>query len=140
MKTVIILSHAGVAQAGACGGGTTTPAVPEIGAQIDRLGRGTINVAVTDPFNITQLGQDATRDAYNADSKESDWAANWTADLEAMLAIYDGADGTCGNQLLADMSKTDKTRYAALAGVLADDRLYLDTSKTTCRRPTLSWS
>ncbi len=115
-----------------CGGSSAPPPVPEMGAQIDRMGRATINVAVTDPFNITQIGQDATRDAYNADAVESDWAANWTADLETMLAIYDGADGTCGNQFLADTTKTDKSRYGTLAGVLADDRLYLDTSKTTC--------
>jgi len=110
----------------------TPPAPPSVGAQIDRLGRGTINVAVTDPFDITTMGQDKTRDAYNADADEASWGAHWVADLETILAIYDGADGTCGNQLLADMSKTDKTRYATLATVLADDRLYLDTGKTTC--------
>ena len=129
MKKIFLIALIGAA---GCGGGVSVPDAPIVGAQIDRLGRGTINVAVTDPFNITNVGQDATRDAYNADSNEAEWATNWTADLEAMLAIYDGADGTCGNQLLADMTKTDKTRYATLAGVLADDRLYLDTGKTTC--------
>jgi hypothetical protein len=113
-------------------GATMTPPAPTVGAQIDRLGRGAINVAVTDPFNITQMGQDATRDAYNADSNEAGWVAAWVPDLEAMLAIYDGADGTCGNQFLADTTKVDKSRYATFATVLADDRLYLDTSKTTC--------
>jgi hypothetical protein len=119
---------------GACDNMTssTPPPAPSIGAQIDRLGRGTINVAVTDPFDITAAGQAGTRDAYNADDNEAGWTSKWVADLETILAIYDGADGTCGNQLLADMTKTDKTRYATLATVLADDRLYLDTSKTAC--------
>jgi Domain of unknown function (DUF4331) len=128
MRTLMLLALVG------CDSGSMSPPppVPGVGAQIDRLGRGTINVAVTDPFDITTMGQNATRDAYNADGDEAGWVARWVPDLETMLAIYDGADGTCGNQLLADTSKTDKSRYATLATVLADDRLYLDTSKTTC--------
>jgi hypothetical protein len=108
------------------------PAKPQLGTQIERLGRGTINVAVTDPFDISTDGRDKTRDNYNKDSNESTWAATWVPDFETILPIYDGADGTCGNQLAADMTKTDKTRYATLATVFADDRLYLDTSQTTC--------
>jgi hypothetical protein len=37
-----------------------------------------------------------------------------------------------GNQLLADTTKNDPTRYAPLAGVLADDRLYVNMDGPTC--------
>ena len=60
--------------------------------------------------------------------------------LQINLAAYDGADGTCGNQLLACGLPTGCAagtapaagRYKALGDAFADDRLYLDTSKTTC--------
>lgn len=108
------------------------PAKPALGTQLDRLGRGTINVAVTDPFDLSPDGRDKTRDAYNKDGNEAGWAAAWAPKIQNVLPIYDGADGTCGNQLAADMTKTDKARYLPLAGVLADDRLYVDTSYNTC--------
>lgn len=118
------------------------PAAPLIGTQIDRLGRATINVAVTDPFNITTMGQDKTRDAYNADSNEATWQATWKADLAKMLAIYDGADTVCGNQGLAcgmltgcaSGSTPAAGRYDTLATVLADDRIYLNTASSTCNQ------
>ena len=115
------------------------PPAPTLGAQIDRMGRGAINVAATNPFDLdeSKLGsakasRDATRDAYNQDADPTKWVADWTPALEFNLAIYDGADGTCGNQLAADMTKKDATRYQTLAGVLADDKIYLDTSQKTC--------
>jgi len=115
------------------------PAAPTLGAQIDRMGRPTINVAVTNPFdldlhalNAAATGRDATRDAYNQDSDPASWGAHWSGVLAANLAIYDGADTVCGNQLLADKNIATPARYAPLGGVLADDRLYLDTAQTTC--------
>jgi hypothetical protein len=118
------------------------PPPPTPGAQIDRIGRPTINVAATNPFDLMQGkgDRDATREAYNADSDPTMWQANWVGSLKANLAIYDGADTACGSQAFACgmaggcmMGYTpDTTTYAALAGVLADDRLYVDTTKTTC--------
>jgi hypothetical protein len=47
------------------------------------------------------------------------------------LAILDGLDRNCGNQLLAGSSPV-AGRYDALAGVLADDQLYVNTASGTC--------
>lgn len=46
-------------------------------------------------------------------------------------AINVGLDG-CGNQAFYDATKTDIRAYGPLAFVLADDELYLETSKSTC--------
>lgn len=115
------------------------PAAPKLGAQIERMGRPTINVAATNPFdldlsaaNAAAKTRDGARDAYNQDGDPTKWAANWAGVLGINLAVYDGADTVCGNQLLADANKMDRTRYAPLAGVLADDKLYLDTGKMSC--------
>jgi hypothetical protein len=120
----------------------TTPPAPKVGTQIERMGRPTINVAVTNPFGVNNKGEsvDVTRDKYNADSNIAMWQATWTPYLAATLAIYDGADTMCGNQAGAcamltgcpQNSTPDATRYLALAGVLADDQVYLDTTKATC--------
>ena len=47
------------------------------------------------------------------------------------LAILDSLDTVCGNQLLAGPTAT-AGRYGTLAGVLADDRIYVNTSSGTC--------
>lgn len=115
------------------------PPAPQLGAQIDRMGRPTVNVAITNPFDLDlsmahpgATGRDVTRDLYNQDADPTKWQANWTRILETNLAIYDGVDGTCGNQLLADTNKNDASRYAIFAAVLADDQLYVDTTQTVC--------
>jgi len=57
------------------------------------------------------------------------------------LAIIDGLDGVCGNQLLAAGDATGDagaTEYAALPAVLVDDELYLDTSIADCRAQVVS--
>jgi hypothetical protein len=46
-------------------------------------------------------------------------------------AINVGLDG-CGNQAFYDPSKNNITAYGPLAFVLADDELYLETSKANC--------
>src|SRR5690242_13048512 len=79
------------------------PAPPTLGAQIDRMGRATINVAVTNPFNLAEPNgmRDATRDAYNQDGNSAMWVTKWSPQLQINLAVYDGADTKCGNQALA---------------------------------------
>jgi hypothetical protein len=116
----------------------TPPAAPQLGTQIERMGRPTLNVAVTNPFDLDlskvvagNTGRDVTRDLYNADSDPTKWAADWSPILAFNLGIYDGADGTCGNQLLAGATAV-AGRYNTLATVLADDQIYLDTTQTTC--------
>jgi hypothetical protein len=122
------------------------PVKPAIRAtQIERMGRPTINVAVTNPFNLDYTAQngttttDATRDKYNADGNQSGWKTSWTSTLAKTLAIYDGVDMKCGNQFGAcgmaagcGVAAPAVGRYNTLAGVLADDQLYMDTTQTNC--------
>lgn len=111
---------------------TGPPPAPALGMQIDRMGRAGVNTALTDPFDIIPNKPiDTVKDAYNSDSDRSKWAANWATNIRTSLAILDGLDGVCGNQAAADASAT---RYALLAGALADDALVVDTTQTTCKQ------
>jgi len=116
-------------------GSTTNPAPPALGAQIDRMGRPAINTALTNPFNLDG-NQDADKDAYNASSDPTTWTASFAPEIAGNLAILDGLDAVCGNQAfstLADGGFNDAaTRYETLAGVLADDRLWVNTASGTC--------
>jgi hypothetical protein len=136
-----------------CGGSTTAegdggadlsasqnPPPPQLGAEIDRVGRPAVNTALTDPFDtLIGMTPDQIKDAYNAEDDEAKWAAKFTQLIAANLAIFDGLDSHgpangygCGNQLGAASGNDGGTRYAALAGALADDELYLDTTQTSC--------
>jgi len=138
MNRLLILS---VLAAGlvACGsdnnGGNNNPppAKPTLGAtQIDRMGRAGVNTALTDPFDIvTGMTPNQVKDAYNAIIDPAAWATQFKGKIATNLAILDSLDAVCGNQLLAGNSAA-VGRYDTLAGVLADDRLYVRTDKTTC--------
>jgi len=109
-------------------GGTSGP--PTLGTQIDRIGRPAINTAISDPFDGDATMHGAKQDAYNVATPAT--GSTFEAAFEANLAILDSLDTVCGNQFAADKTKTDATRYKALADVLADDQLYIDTSSGTC--------
>jgi hypothetical protein len=121
----------------ACGSDTTSgntpPPKPTLGAtQIDRMGRAGVNTALTDPFDIVPgMTPNQVKDAYNALSDPSTWATHYKGNIAQNLAILDSLDTVCGNQLLAGASAV-AGRYDTLATVLADDRLYVRTDKTTC--------
>lgn len=88
---------------------------PPNGVQLDRMGRPGINTAlITTPI----------KDAYNLADDRSTWASLFKNDFVAFLNAYDSLDGIPGNALLGDSS--------ALAEVLVDDRLIIDTSIPTC--------
>src|ERR1700690_2587035 len=114
----------------ACSDSSSPGAPPTLGAQIDRMGRPAINTAITDPFDGDATAHGAKQDPYNAAPPAT--GSPFEAQFEANLAILDGLDMTCGNQFAADITKTDATRYKALADVLTDDELYVDTSSGTC--------
>lgn len=59
-------------------------------------------------------------------------SAQFIPDLEKGLALYDAFDGKCGNQLLADPAAAPATRYLALATLLADDRLWVNSASAVC--------
>jgi Domain of unknown function (DUF4331) len=119
--------------AAACGSSSSNPAKPTIGStQVDRMGRAAVNTALTNPFGVTPPTQttNQTKDAYNAVTNPADWS-QFKTQIAQNLAILDGLDMVCGNQFAAGASAT-AGRYNTLAGVLADDRLFVNTGTGTC--------
>lgn len=112
------------------GGGDETPAPPALGAQIERMGRPAINTALNHVFDPDTTTKGQAKDAYNGASDPSTWST-FAGEFAANLAILDSLDTVCGNQPLAG-ANVDPTRYATLAGALADDRLWLKSQATTC--------
>ena len=114
------------------GGNNTPPPVPTLGAtQVDRMGRAGVNTALTDPFDIETTTPDMVKATYNAAKDPTKWVPQFKPLIAKNLAILDSLDTVCGNQLLAGASAV-AGRYDTLASVLADDRLYVRTDKTTC--------
>jgi len=107
------------------------PAAPTLGTQIDRMGRPAVNTAANHTFDSDAAAKGAAKDAYNQDNDPTHWSS-FVPEIEKNLGILDALDGTCGNQLLADTTKTDASRYGTLAGILANDQLWLNTAVTTC--------
>jgi hypothetical protein len=133
LSTVALLSaFALLAGCGDGGGGgkSNNPPPPALGAQIERMGRAAVNTALIGPF-LPQTDRGAKQDAYNAASDPSSWGGMFAMEIASNLAIYDGIDAVCGNQLLAGTT-TEPGRYDALAAVLADDELYVNTGSGTC--------
>ncbi len=98
------------------------PQAPSLGRPIDRAGRVAITAALIGTFDI----EDATeiRDGYNRSSIGN---PQFLETLQRNLAILDGLDGTCGNQLL--YAEGEDAPYGPLASTLLDDRLYVNRSK-----------
>lgn len=113
------------------------PPVPVItGALIDRAGRPGISTLLLNPFDLFKPQDaaavedgDVTRDRYNADGSPAQWVARWRPAMSFHMALLDGLDGTCGDSLAADAVLP---RYSVVAGILADDQLYVDVSTSTC--------
>lgn len=112
-------------------GQVTLPPRPALGSLVDRHGRAGITTAL-----VSVLAEEAprgqARDAYNQ-AEPAAWTSDAIVnDIRANLAVYDGLDTMCGNQLIADADPN--ARYAGLAGVLADDRLYVNLTGTSCNQ------
>jgi hypothetical protein len=107
---------------------------PALGPQIDRMGRPAINTALIGPFRDPGAGgaRGALQDVYNGAALSGQWAERFAGEMASNLAIYDGLDRVCGNQLLAGDAAA-AGRYGALAGLLADDQLYVNTASGTCQ-------
>jgi hypothetical protein len=105
------------------------PAPPQLKTQVDRMGRPAINTALNHVFDPTSAAGTA-KDSYNADTNVATWGASYKAQFKANLAILDGLDTVCGNQAAYGLAGLPD--YTALAGLAADDQLYVDTSQTTC--------
>lgn len=105
---------------------------PTLGAQIDRIGRPAISTATVGTFMPNGAPRDNIKDDYNANDDPSTWVSMYQAGIADMIAIYDGADTMCGNQLGYDATDGVAAAYDFLAGVLADDRLVIDSTSGTC--------
>lgn len=105
------------------------PPVPALGAMIDRMGRPAINTALNNTFAADATAAGTAKDNYNKAAPTA-WAS-YSTEMAKNLAILDSLDTNCGNQLLAGPTPI-AGRYNTLAGVLADDRLYVNTASTTC--------
>ncbi len=97
--------------------------------QIDRMGRPLTGNALLGSFS-DEATSDRLKERYNSATPAS--GAEFIDEMERTLAIYDGFDGKCGNQLLADVKATSPARYRRLATVLADDRLWVNSESTIC--------
>ena len=97
--------------------------------QIDRMGRPLTGNALLGSF-ADVAASDRLKERYNSVTPSA--GAEFVGEMERTLAIYDGFDGTCGNQLLADAKVASPARYRALATVLADDRLWVNSESSIC--------
>jgi hypothetical protein len=136
------------------------PPQPHLGTQIDRMGRPAINTALNHAFDTNATTRTAAKDTYNADPSPSNWPTMYTPDFAKSLAVLDSLDkgllptttttgNACGNQVLYNNMPGGQVgtpvkcfnagtyqatcSYNTLAGLLADDQLYLDTTKTRCK-------
>jgi len=114
---------------GGDGGPAGNPAVPTLGAQIDRFGRPAINTALNHSFDANDTTKGAAKDLYNS-ALPATWST-FAPEFAKNLAILDGLDGQCGNQFLAAATVT-ASQYATLAGALSDDELYVNSAQSTC--------
>lgn len=131
---------------------TGFPPAPRLGAQLARIGRPQLAAALIGTVD-PPLSAVAKRDAYGALANPATWATSAlpggrtvAAELAANQALFDALDQGaalpctgdapactpgCGNQLLADRPPA-ATSYARLAALLADDQLYVDTTRASC--------
>lgn len=111
--------------------------MPRIGrVQIDRMGRPGVNTALTNPFFRESVPSEVETheevvDAYNAANRPKRWGTLFAPEIAGNLAILDSLDTVCGNQLLAGPAPV-AGRYGALAAILADDQLYVNTASGSC--------
>ncbi|HMA50096.1 MAG TPA: hypothetical protein VKP60_10105, partial [Magnetospirillaceae bacterium] len=97
--------------------------------QIDRLGRPMTKNALLGLFGPEDQTF-ALREEYNLATPVT--AQPFIPQIERGLALYDGFDGKCGNQLMA--GPPGPGRYHRLAALLADDRLWVDSRAKSCHR------
>ena len=122
-----------------CGSDDDNPPPPSVGTvQIDRMGRAGVNTALTNPFYRESVASEELQhemivDDFNAASDPSQWVARFSSLIASNLAILDSLDRVCGNQVLAGPAAVPG-RYTALANILADDQLYVNTASGTCNQ------
>jgi hypothetical protein len=96
--------------------------------QIDRAGRPLTGNALLGTLDTTEAS-DRMKEEYNAATPAD--GGQFVLEIAKNLGLYDGFDGECGNQLLAEPVASNG-RYLPLARLLADDRLWINTKSTIC--------
>lgn len=96
--------------------------------QIDRAGRALTGNALLGTLASAEESN-RLKEAYNAATPAD--GERFVGEIEKSLALYDAFDGHCGNQLLAG-PRVEPHRYRALARMLADDRLWLNSAAHVC--------
>ncbi len=109
-------------------------AFPSLGTQIDRAGRPGVSTALIASF-LTGDGIDPNdvKREYNQNDDPATWVADYTAEIASQLGVIDSIDSIqgdsgCGNQL----AYVAANNYTTLAGILADDRLLINTTLDVC--------
>jgi len=97
--------------------------------QIDRAGRPLTGNALLGTLGTSEIS-DALKERYNAATPSS--SAQFIEEIGKGLALYDGFDGTCGNQWLIRKAAAPSIRYHTLAALLADDRLWVNAGSRKC--------
>ncbi|WP_226469200.1 DUF4331 family protein [Luteimonas panaciterrae] len=104
---------------------------PALGAPIDRVGRTLTGNALIGPLDPEEVS-DRRKEQYNR-AAQSDWP-QFVADIRRTLGLYDAFDGVCGNQRLANRRTHAPRRYEAMARLLVDDRLWVNSATGACTR------
>lgn len=97
--------------------------------QLDRAGRPLTGNALLGTIAPDEES-DRLKEQYNAATPAT--SAQFIPEIQKGLALYDGFDGVCGNQLLANREAPPSMRYRQLATLLADDRLWVNSASTVC--------
>jgi hypothetical protein len=112
------------------GTGGKIPAIPKLGEQIERTARPLIkNGLVGGPLAPDAISNQR-KESYNRVTRTG-WA-QFATHIQQTLGLYDGFDGKCGNQWLADPKVKAAMRYQALAKILADDRVWVNSKSNVC--------
>jgi hypothetical protein len=107
-----------------------TPPIPRLGEQIERTARPLIKTALVGGPLAPDNESDQRKEAYNRVERNG-WA-KFSSDIQKTLGLYDGFDGKCGNQWLADTKAEASHRYERLAKILADDRVWVNSKSAVC--------
>ncbi|MGH6950122.1 MAG: DUF4331 family protein [Vitreimonas sp.] len=96
--------------------------------QIDRAGRPLTGNALLGTLATAEVSN-RLKEEYNGARPST--SARFAGFIAEGLALYDGLDGSCGNQFLA-REGAGADRYALLARMLADDRLWVNSRSGVC--------
>lgn len=107
------------------------PPIPVLGEPIERTARPLIKNALVGGPLAPDKESDQRKEAYNRVLARKDWG-RFSIDIRNTLGFYDGFDGKCGNQWLADAHAKPTQRYQHLAELLADDRVWVNSNSSVC--------